>query len=188
MHTTTGSIGGVSILDIAQRELRSSEKLIWADQPGPMARARTKIKVCLFGIPFTGFAIFWMSGAVGAGAPPLFAMFGIPFIAVGLGLILSPLWSYIEAQRWMVYAITDQRCLILRLFPVHKAESFGPGEITRLERTEKSDGSGNIIFSEDVKRGRRGSYLVPRGFYGITEVRRIEEEIEKLKQRGQQSA
>ena len=51
----------VSILDLARKELRAGEKLIWADQAGPMERAKTKIATFLLGIPFFGFSIFIFS-------------------------------------------------------------------------------------------------------------------------------
>ncbi len=176
---------GMAMMMVAQKELQSGERLVWAERPGPAARARTKLMLSLFGIPFLVFAIFWEVQAVAgaeAGAGSLFPLFGIPFILVGIGLILSPLWSYVEARNWLFYAITDRRMLIIRQFPMRKVESFRPQDITKCERTEKSDGSGNIVFRDDLKSGSRGSsYTVPRGFFGIPDVRRVEEQVMKLR-------
>jgi hypothetical protein len=162
-------------------QLRHGEKTLWAERPKPVARALTKIAPGLFGIPFFCFAIFWIFTAVGMGGGILMALFGLPFVLVGAALMLSPLWSYLEAKSWLVYAITDRRLLIIRTFPRNKVESFEPADITRLTRTSKADGSGNVIFAEDVRQDEGRSYKVPRGFYGIPEAKRVEEAVIALR-------
>jgi len=87
----------------------------------------------------------------------------------------------VEAKNWLIYAITNQRLLIIRTFPRTKVESFEPADITRVERTTKADGSGNIIFAEDIRRGRRGNHTVPRGLYGVGEAKRVEAAILDLR-------
>lgn len=165
-----------NLFDIVTPQLRRGEKAVWTERPAPLARAKSKILIFLFGIPFFGFAIFWTSMAAQSGEV-FFPLFGIPFLLVGAGLLLSPVWSYVEAKNWLVYAITDQRILIIRTFPMHKVETFAPSDITKAERTTRADGSGNVIFAEDVRQGRRGTYTVPRGFYGVPEAKRVEEAV-----------
>lgn len=157
-------------------QLRNGEKPVWIDRPSPMARALSSPTKFLFGIPFLGFAIFWTSTASQTGVS-FFTLWGIPFILVGAGMVLSPVWYYLEAKNWLYYAITDQRALIIRTFPRHKIESFEPREFTRLERTVKPDGTGNVLFAEDIRRGKNGNYTVPRGFYGVPEAKRVEETL-----------
>lgn len=71
----------------------------------------------LFGVPFTGFAIFWIATASGmflggageAGQGGFFAffpLFGIPFLLVGLGMLTSPYWMYRRALK-TCYALTN---------------------------------------------------------------------------------
>ncbi len=171
------------LFGIVTPQLRRGEKAVWTERPQPMARAKSRLKIFLFGIPFFGFAIFWTVGASQSG-DPVFPLFGIPFMLVGAALLLSPLWSYWEAKNWLIYAITDQRILIIRTFPRHKVESFEPDDITKLERTTKADGSGNIIFAEEERRGKNGTYMVPRGFYGVPEAMRVEEAVMELRNSG----
>jgi hypothetical protein len=49
---------GASVMSIAESELRSGKKLIWAERPQPMSVARGDFPTALIGIPFTAFAIF----------------------------------------------------------------------------------------------------------------------------------
>jgi len=46
------------IFEHVQKELRDGEKLVWADQAGKLAKAKTKIITFLFGIPFLAFLFF----------------------------------------------------------------------------------------------------------------------------------
>ena len=126
---------------IVTPQLRRGEKAVWTQRPQPMARSKSKILVFLFGIPFFGFAVFWTHTAAQSG-DALFRLFGIPYLLVGAGIMLSPVWSWVEAKNWLIYAITNQRLLIIRTFPRRRVVSFKPADITRVERTTKADGSG----------------------------------------------
>ncbi len=175
--------GGGDPFAVVSAQLRRGEHAVWTERPAPMARARSRLKIFLFGIPFFCFAVFWTATAAQSG-DALFPLFGIPFMVIGAGLLLAPMWSYWEARNWLIYAITDQRILIIRTFPRHKVESFEPADITKLERTTKPDGSGNVIFAEEERRGKNGTYMVPRGFYGVPEAMRVEESVIKLRNSG----
>ena len=162
-------------LQIANAESRRGEKVIWADRPGPGARAMSQLPRSFFGVFFFIFSIVWMSVAYSPNEPLLFPLFGIPFMLIGLAFILTPVWAWFEARKWLVYALTDQRILIIRLFPRHKVETFAPRDVGKLERTTKADGSGNLIFREDISHTREGGTIrTPRGFFGIRDVKNVE--------------
>jgi hypothetical protein len=147
----------------------------------------------LFGVPFLGFAIFWECSVLfmtkkvptGPGSPPgfdvFFPLFGVPFILVGLGLVLSPLWSAIRSGR-TAYGITDKAAIVMRgnLFSGREVMRYGPGRLQDITRRERSNGSGDLIF-EYVYGGQRGSswnnsqsWSQPRGFMGIGNVREVD--------------
>jgi len=175
-----------NLFDIITPQLRSGETALWVERPKPMARATSKVLLFLFGIPFFGFAVFWtaMAGNFSTGDDSFsnfFPLFGIPFLVIGACLLLSPVWSYMEAKKWLYYAITDQRLMIIRSFPRRKIESWEPADISRLERTSKPDGSGNVIFAEEIRQTQNGTSTKPRGFYGVPDAKRVEEAIAKLR-------
>jgi len=184
-----------SPLVIAQREMRPGEKLIWAERPRPGAVARGGLTASLFGIPFLGFALFWTfmaSGAIRQGGFGLFfPLFGLPFIAVGIGLVGTPLWAARRA-RSTIYAITDQRLLIMQTGSTNEVQSYGPEDLDSLDRRERPDGSGDIIFRNEnlVRRGRNGTYVTNNriGFFGVPEVRQVEQAIRKLEIAGRETA
>ncbi len=63
----------------------------------PARMALKMIPMVLFGVLWTGFSVFWMWGASGFGQGDrigsLFALFGLPFVLIGLGMLLSPFYN-----------------------------------------------------------------------------------------------
>lgn len=173
-------------LQEAQRQISSGEKLIWADRASPMRVALRRLPIALFGIPFLAFAIFWMNmaslAATGQGGPfDLFPLFGLPFVLVGAGMVLAPVWGY-AVGLYTVYAITDRRLMIMRRFPTHRIMSYEADDIETIERREGANGRGDVVFRQELRYGSRGRSHVRRiGFFGIPEVRRVEDEIRRLK-------
>jgi len=177
-----------SPLSIAEREMRVGERLIWADRPvAPGRQALALLPVLLFGVVFAGFAAFWITAAAlmtaDAGEFSFFPLFGLPFLLVGLGIMTLPVWAWMGAKK-TVYAISSDRLVIIARGSVR---SFEPHEIENLERRERPDGNGDVIFHRDHVRtysSRGGRTRVRRnGFFGIAEVRQVENEIRRLKAR-----
>ena len=178
MRPGEASVGSreVSPLDIAGREMRSGEKLIWAERPIASVHARREKLTALFGVFFFGFSAFWTYTAANQGS---FALVGVPLVVMGLLTVLSPAWAYIRGKR-TVYAISNQRLLILISFPRYRVASFGPHQIQRVERTERPDGSGDIVIHRETLQSGDVNRVRETGFFGIREVRRIEKEVLKL--------
>ena len=167
---------------IATRALDPGEHLLWSGSPDPGRSATQVLPAALFGIPFAGFAAFWMytayhmtaRGAHLPGGWALFPLFGTPFLLIGLGVILSPLWTYLGARR-TVYAVTDQRALIISAVGARGVESFSHDDIGDLSMVERPDGSGDLFFANRTIATRRGTTSLRVGFVGIPEVRTVEQ-------------
>ena len=137
----------------------------------------------MFGSAFTAFALFCIGAAAGipGGGVPVFALFGIPFVIVGLCMLLSPFWMLYKAGR-TAYAITDCRALVIEHGPFGRVmvRSFEPGDLAILSRTQHADGSGNLVFRREYRlEGRRGRF-VDIGFLAVLDVREVEERIREL--------
>ena len=102
-------------LQEAQRQIASGEKLVWAERASAGKVALRRLPTALFGIPFFGFAVFWVTMASSmtqdADGPFQFLpLFGMIFVVVGAGMLLSPLWGYAIGMN-TTYAITDRRLI-----------------------------------------------------------------------------
>src|SRR5713226_4413878 len=111
-----------------QSELQPGESLCWTGVADPRRATLSAIPAALFGIPFAGFALFWINGAYHASSsisksPNAFAksfsffpLFGLPFLLVGLAIVLAPLWAYLKG-RSTVCAVTNQRVMVITAAP-----------------------------------------------------------------------
>jgi hypothetical protein len=187
---------GENTLTILQQELRPRERLVWAGISDAKRHARQALPQFLIAIPFTAFAVFWTSMAVmipmqaRAAAPfPIafiFPLFGLIFVGAGLAMLLSPLWK-IWQGRSIVYGLTNERAIILTRWPSRRVQSVEYREMSQIERVEYGHGGrGDLLFLREIGYGwSRGWGAVPfssrRGFLGISDARRVEAELSRLR-------
>lgn len=169
-------------------ELRSGERLVWSGQPIASRLARRSIGIVLFGIPWTAFAVFWIAGASGFKMPDfshpsgLFALFGVPFVLIGLGMLSSPYWMMRKAKR-TAYVITDKRAIVFSggLWGSITVRSFEPDKLKDIRRVQKPDGTGDLIFDQIWTNNGNGSKQnMDHGFLAIADVRNVEQMISRL--------
>ena len=93
--------------------LRPGEELRWVGAPNPKV---TFAPADAFLIPFSlmwgGFAIFWEVSVLTGGGSALFALWGIPFVLVGLYFIVGRFVHKARLKRRTVYGLTDTRALV----------------------------------------------------------------------------
>lgn len=142
---------------VVQRELQSGERLIWSGAPGRGLRLRSSDALMIpFSLLWGGFAIFWeysaLFGLNGEGrpsrspAPLLMQLWGIPFVAVGLYLIAGRFFADAHQRARTLYAVTDQRILIITQWFGKRVRSLPLRTLLDMTLAEKPDGSGTITF------------------------------------------
>ena len=88
------------------------EKVIWQSKPERMPFVLSGIGPgSIFGLFFLSFAFLWTVSAASAGASFEFWLIGIPFILVGLFLVLGNPIAQLLRYRNTLYTITDQRII-----------------------------------------------------------------------------
>lgn len=141
---------------IIQGELGSDEKLIWCGRPkqGTVFR-RSDVYMIPFSLLWGGFAIFWEIMAISipnekAGAIAIvFPLLGIPFVVVGLYIIFGRFIHDAKNRAKTFYGITNQRVIIVSGLFSKGVKSLNIKTLTDLSLSEKSDGSGTIIFGQE---------------------------------------
>ena len=180
----------VEIEKIALSQIDSGERLLWCGAPSPGMAAVGALPATLFGIPFFGFACFWiwsawsMTSQSRSDSSPwsLFPLFGVPFALIGLAIMASPLWAWLAARR-TVYAVTERRAVIIGGWASRSIQSFTRDEIGNVIRIERPDGVGTLHFASRVTTNSKGFERIRRiGFIGIPEVRRVEQMIRNLQE------
>jgi hypothetical protein len=186
----------------AEREF-AGEKLVWAARPDVKIAFLMSFAIWLFAIPWTAFALFWESMVAGPlvlellgyevqGKEPgsqmrwgMFAMalFGIPFVLIGFGMLLAPVFVLTKG-RSTLFVLTGRRLAILQGRSTVKVTSFLPNEIKGFSRKEGPDGRGTVILSRGYERDSDGDSVARSTELGvIDDVRKVEQTLRDWKER-----
>ncbi len=128
-------------------ELSSNEQLLWHGRPqlGLLLRAADAFLIP-FSLMWGGFAIFWEASVVIGGAPFFFMLWGIPFVLVGLYLIVGRFFVDARQRSKTYYGVTDERAIIISGLFRRSVKSLNIDTLTDVALTEKTDGSGTITL------------------------------------------
>ena len=105
----------------------------------------------VFAIPFSlmwcGFAIFWETGVIGSRrAPGFFALWGIPFVAMGLYMVIGRFFAESMQRSKTSYALTSDRVLIVSGIFSRTVKSLSLDTLSDVTLTEGRNGKGSITF------------------------------------------
>lgn len=176
------------------KELRG-ERLLWAGQPDPKIALKSLIGIWIFAIPWTAFALFWETMAVGGWVTGttkgmqgwsglVMVLFGIPFVAIGLGMMAGPFWAARTARN-SIYVLTDQRLV----YVTEKRGGFTtkttwPADIHSLSKSVNNDGKGSLKISYGSKRDSEGDLVekseTVAGVGNVDELERLLREMKRL--------
>jgi hypothetical protein len=175
-----------------QPYLFNGERILWTGQPkqGLVLSARDTFLIP-FSLMWGGFAIFWNAMVwlapfdTNSGGNPgwFFKLWGLPFLVIGLYLIVGRFLHDAHIRKNQFYAVTDQRILVLRK---SKITSLDIRRLPRLELSEHGDGTGTLAFEASNTgywRGMNGfSWWLPAlstgtQFFRIDNPRRVYEII-----------
>jgi hypothetical protein len=93
--------------------VRPGERLLWIGRPDPdVLFTASDLFVVPFSLLWGGFAFFWEGSVIVTGAGPLFVLWGIPFVAIGLYMIVGRFFYKRRRKRRTAYALTDERALV----------------------------------------------------------------------------
>ncbi|MBN1287972.1 MAG: hypothetical protein JXB47_21420 [Anaerolineae bacterium] len=186
-------------MHIVEAGLRQDEKLLWTGQPSPYRMMLKDISRMIFGVFWTAVVLLIISALSGFDADELGSsaiatlLLGI-LLLIGLWLLATPLWNYVKATR-TIYALTDQRALIVEQLFSPSVKAYTADDIEFIERRERDSNAGDLIFriERDVSwttsasgRSRMRIREIPVGFFGISGLREVGELMSEVFKPGDQ--
>jgi hypothetical protein len=169
--------------------LLPGERVLWQGKPNIGAYS---LRGAWYAIPFSilwgGFAIFWEVSVLASGGPIFFALWGVPFVLIGLYMIFGRILVARREARNTAYAITDQRVLILTGAFRRSFVELDLVNMPGAELSEGRNGAGSIQFGGGGAQLRMppgwpsmGAYRNPPAFQAIDDVRRVFETLQQTR-------
>jgi hypothetical protein len=187
-----------ALKSFAEREFLG-ERMLWAARPDKRIASLLSFGIWIFAIPWTAFALFWIAFPISAlletyagmniGAPKgtptlimwVFAIFGVPFVLVGFGMLLAPFAAIRKGWRTL-YVLTNKRLAVLEGGRTVSVVTIRPDEIAGLSRKEGPDGRGTLIVHQGFERDSEGDRVEKKTEFGvISDVRKVEQMVAALK-------
>jgi hypothetical protein len=130
--------------------LDRGERQLWAGAPrkGLVFRG-SDVMMIPFTLLWLAFAVFWEMSALSSSGSTLFAVWGIPFICVGIYMTLGRFFADASRRGRTRYAVTSERILIEvgRFGPfVATSRSLPLSTLSQVQLQEGRDGTGTISF------------------------------------------
>jgi hypothetical protein len=137
-----------------EKYLNTGERLLWVGRPpqGIMFRRSDWVAIP-FSLMWGGFAICWecaASGVFNRGRfNPCPATFGLPFVAIGLYMIIGRFFHDAWQRERTWYALTDRRALILLVGQTVSLKGVPLVEMPVVRLQQFPDGRGTIAFAPE---------------------------------------
>jgi len=132
--------------------LSPGERLLWIGQPvGGLRLTPQDLLLVPFSLLWGGFAFFWEASVLRSNAPLLFRLWGVPFVLMGVYLIVGRFFHDAWRRSRTLYGLTDQRAIILGGGVSRRLTSLALRSLPELSITEERNGRGTISFGSSTR-------------------------------------
>jgi hypothetical protein len=177
--------------NIIQRELIDGEHVLWAGVPPRGLRLqRQDVLLIPFGLFLATFAFGWEYLVMSRGSPFFLPLFGLPFVAAALYLLVGRFIVAARHRARTTYGLTDQRVLIVSGGSARRVQSLPLRSLSDVSMLERSDGTGTILLGRlpdalgfaPGARFRDPRWMWPPYFERIPNARAVLQEIQASRQ------
>lgn len=132
--------------------LVGDEYILWKGKPekGNLITS-SDIMMIPFSLMWCGFAIYWELSVIASGGPFFFALFGLPFVCIGLYLVFGRFITTAYNRKRTAYVITNKKIIRQRCGRIDMLDGRNlPAPYVTIHK----NGNGTIRFGEMNYRNR----------------------------------
>lgn len=147
--------------------LTSGERIIWKGKPGKgNLLSSSDVFLIPFSIVWGGFAFFWEFMVISSGGPAFFALFGLPFVLLGVYLIFGRFIHLAYLRKRTFYVITNEKIIRKR---GKKIDYLSIRNLPTVQVKVHKNGYGTISFQQQTLFGNlQNTNLFNPGQAGFT--------------------
>ena len=163
----------------ADMHIGHEDRVLWKGRPekGVTLTSR-ELSTIPFGLVFAAFAIFWIVVVLSTGAPPMIALFGAPFVIIGLYLAGGRLIVNEFMKKNTAYVITNKAIIRKR---GSRVDIWYGRDLSNMQVYSHKNGTTSFIFTTvHVHPGAR--HGTTTRYFGIENVRDARDVSEAIKQ------
>jgi hypothetical protein len=161
-------------------QLAPGEHLLWSGKPQTGFRLSGQDFVLIpFSLIWCSFVLFWEWAVVTSHGPLIMQLWGIPFVLVGLYILIGRFFVDALQRNKTFYGVTEDRVLIVTSFIFKNVKSVSLRTLGEISMNEGNDGSGSILLGP-VRYSSSGPGITrysPPTLDSILDVRRVHELI-----------
>lgn len=179
-----------------ERQLSGTEHVEWIGRPDPSRHlTRGDLFLVPFSVLWTAFTIVWESTVIAEGRDAFFALWGIPFVLLGVYMVIGRFFYKAYRARRTLYAVTNRRVIVvMRRARGETVEATYLRAIPSISTRAESRGHGTVAFGTVSAAGgwygNTGMELLARGsagnvgvsFYDIDDPRAVADLVERLRE------
>jgi len=145
------------IQQMFQPHLGSGERLLWTGRPKQGIRLTSGDGFMIpFSLMWGGFALYWEIGVLRSGAPGAMALFGIPFVIMGIYIILGRFFVDAYGRSKTFYGLSETRVLIKSGVFKSEVKSVSIANLDEIDLSENRNGRGTITLGKSPFDSYRG--------------------------------
>lgn len=166
--------------DFIRPYLVNNEYILWKGKPEKgNIFSRRDIITTLFGIAWLSFSLFWEFTVLKSSGSIFFAFFGIPFVCIGIYLVLGKHLQTVLLRNKTFYVITNKKILVKR---GNRISMYDAKDLPPMDVEIHKNGNGTIYFYSEVytRRGyRQGMHLILENLADVAQAQNAVSRMEK---------
>lgn len=130
-----------------RRQLAAGEQVLWQGRPLQGLRLhRADLWMLPFALMWGGFALHWEWSVLRSDVPAFFVLWGIPFVLLGLYLMVGRFFFDARRRASTRYVLTTERVLLAAGQGFRRIESLPLRLLPQVSLHERADGRGTITL------------------------------------------